>query len=65
MIVDFSGYLHIYFLLTTVPKYIYTKISLKLLSARLPASVAQLDARPTDDLDFAGSTPAGSATFVR
>ena len=29
------------------------------------ASVAQLDARPTDDQEVAGSTPAGSATFFR
>ena len=28
-----------------------------------PASVAQLDACPTCDQEFAGSTPAGSATF--
>ena len=31
----------------------------------LLASVAQLDARPTGDQEFAGSTPAGSATFFR
>ena len=30
-----------------------------------PASVAQLDARPTGDQEVAGSTPAGSATFFR
>ena len=30
-----------------------------------PASVAQLDARPTGDQKVAGSTPAGSATFFR
>ena len=29
------------------------------------ASVAQLDAHPTDDQEVAGSTPAGSATFFR
>ena len=29
------------------------------------ASVAHLDARPTDDQGVAGSTPAGSATFFR
>ena len=30
-----------------------------------PASVAQLDACPTDDQEVAGLTPAGSATFFR
>ena len=30
-----------------------------------PASVAQLDARPTGDQEVAGSTPARSATFFR
>ena len=30
-----------------------------------PASVDQLDARPTGDHKVAGSTPAGSATFFR
>ena len=30
-----------------------------------PASVAQLDARPTGDQEFAGSTSAGSAIFFR
>ena len=30
-----------------------------------PASVAQLDARPTDDYEVAGSTPPGFATFIR
>ena len=30
-----------------------------------PASVAQLDARPTGDQEVAGSTPAGSAIFFR
>ena len=30
-----------------------------------PASVAQLDARPTGDQEVACSTPAGSATFFR
>ena len=30
-----------------------------------PASVAQLDARPTGNQEVAGSTPAGSATFFR
>ena len=30
-----------------------------------PTSVAQLDARPTEDQDVAGSNPAGSATFFR
>ena len=28
-----------------------------------PASVAQLDVRPTGDQEVAGSNPAGSATF--
>ena len=32
---------------------------------RRPASVAQLDARPTSDQEVAGSTPAGSPTFFR
>ena len=31
----------------------------------VPASVAQLDARTTGDLEVAGSIPAGSATFFR
>ena len=31
----------------------------------LPASVAQLDARPTGDQEVAGSTPTGLATFLR
>ena len=30
-----------------------------------PASVAQLDVRPTGDQEVTGSTPAGSATFFR
>ena len=30
-----------------------------------PASLARLDARPTDDQEVAGSTPAGSAAFFR
>ena len=30
---------------------------------RMPASVVQLDARPTSDKEDAGITPAGSATF--
>ena len=30
-----------------------------------PASVAQLDARPTGDQEVAGSNPVGSATFFR
>ena len=30
-----------------------------------PASVAQLDARPTGDQNVAGSTPAGSVTLFR
>ena len=30
---------------------------------KVPASVAQLDARPTEDQEVGGSTPAGSATF--
>ena len=30
-----------------------------------PASVVQLDARPTGDQEVTGSTPAGSATFFR
>ena len=30
---------------------------------KLPASVAQLGARPTGDQEVAGSTPARSATF--
>ena len=30
-----------------------------------PASVAQLDARPTGDQEVAGSIPAGPATFFR
>ena len=30
-----------------------------------PASVAQLDARPTGDQEVAGSTPVGLATFFR
>ena len=31
----------------------------------VPVSVAQLDVHPTDDQEFAGSTPCGSATFFR
>ena len=31
----------------------------------MPASVAQLDARPTGGQEVAGSSPAGSATFFR
>ena len=31
----------------------------------MPASVAQLDARPTGDQEVAGLAPAGSATFFR
>ena len=30
-----------------------------------PTSVAQLDAHPTGDQEVAGSSPAGSATFIR
>ena len=30
-----------------------------------PASLTQLDERPTGDQEVAGSTPAGSATFFR
>ena len=30
-----------------------------------PALVAQMDARPTGDQEFAGSIPTGSATFFR
>ena len=30
-----------------------------------PVSVAQLDVRPTDELEVVGSTPARSATFFR
>ena len=30
-----------------------------------PVSVAQLNVRPTGDQEVAGSTPAGSATFIR
>ena len=33
------------------------------MSVSSPASVAQLDARPTGDQEIAGSTPAGSPTF--
>ena len=29
----------------------------------LPASIAQLNARPTGDQEIGGSTPSGSATF--
>ena len=36
-----------------------------LFSGIFPASVAQLDASPTGDLEVAGLTPAGSATFFR
>ena len=32
---------------------------------KMPASVAQLDARPTGDQEVASLTPAGSATFFR
>ena len=35
------------------------------ISGNVPASAAQLDARPTGDQEFAGSTPAESATFFR
>ena len=34
-------------------------------SPAVPAYVAQLDARPTDDQEVACSNPAGSATFFR
>ena len=34
-------------------------------SVERPASVAQLDARPTGDQEVAGPTPTGSATFFR
>ena len=33
------------------------------LNNQLPASVAQLDAHPTGDQEFEGSTPTGSETF--
>ena len=33
--------------------------------ATMPASVAQLDARPAGDQEVAGSTPAGTAKFFR
>ena len=33
--------------------------------ASMPASVAQLDARPTGGQEVSGSTPAGSAKFFR
>ena len=36
-----------------------------LLNGAGPASVAQLDARPTGDQEIAGSTPAGSTAFFR
>ena len=31
----------------------------------MPALVPQLDTRPTGDQEVAGSTPGGSATFLR
>ena len=38
---------------------------IKIINFALPASVAQLDARPTGDQEVAGSTSTGPATFFR